>query len=165
MSKKMKVIVEILALALMVSVGFNLVNNFVFVPQAQQVINARAQHFAATLSTGFSEPMCSSISAAIYRLSDGLDYMFFGNISGSVSQRSLDQTELSMTANLTDNLDGLLIRSAPPQQLLVVMLDYSSDNIGMDPAQQLQKVGVNMTSVLEYINQITQISFQLLLYY
>ena len=204
MSKKMMFLVGILALALLVSVGFNLVNNFVNVPQTQRVINimrtealrgwleemrrvdsllkaaktnddiqqtrnyvhGEAEYFADTLIAGSSEPMYVSVASATHWLSDGLLDMYSGNSSGAVYPRNLDQTELSMIANLTDNLDGLLIRSAsPPQELLVYMLDYESNMIDMDPAQKLQKVGVNMTSVLEYLNQITQISIHIVTYY
>jgi hypothetical protein len=94
--------------------------------------------------------------------------MYFGKSVGAVWTRNLNQTELSLIANVTDNLDGVLSRSALPRaQRLVYMLDYYSNMTGMDPAQELQKVGANVTAVQEHLNQIIQISWYIVhaLYY
>ena len=206
MSKKMKFLIGILALALIVSVGFNLVNNFVNAPQTQKVINVMREealkgwlgkmelvesvlreaktndnvkqayeyvrgdvhYFAEILSAGSSEPMYWGISTATYWLGEGLIDMYFGKSVGAVWTRNLNQTELSLIANVTDNLDGVLSRSALPRaQRLVYMLDYYSNMTGMDPAQELQKVGANVTAVQEHLNQIIQISWYIVhaLYY
>lgn len=197
MSKKMKSIVAVLAVALTISIGFNLGYIFVNGPQTQRTINimrtqalkgwlgemyrvdsllkgaktnddvdqvynyvrGEATYFAEAVSADYSEPMYTSIGATTFYLGEGLLAMYFGKSLGAIWQRSLNQTELSMIANLTDNLDGL------QQTRLEYWLDYSYNFTGMDPVQELAKVGVNITVVLGYLNQMTQVSQRMISYY
>lgn len=124
------------------------------------------ERFAAILQEDSSENLYSSIGEATFWLNEGLQAMFFGSIPGPVTERSLNQTEQSMIANLTDSLDDLLIKSAQPKAYhLVDLLDYSRDMVGKDPAQQLQEAGVNMTDVSTYLDQLTESSKQIVYVY
>lgn len=118
-----------------------------------------AGYFTPILYIGSSEKLYISIATATASLYDALRIgIGFGGGQGNISEN-----DLLRIANLTDNLYGLLIRSASlPNQTypyLVDGLDYSG--VGMDPAQQLREVGVNMTNVIDYLNQIEQISRQI----
>lgn len=128
-----------------------------------------AQYFATILGGGPSEKLYTSVETATYWLNEGLMAMYFGNETGAIYQRNLNQAELSMIANLTDNLYGLLIRSASlpnhTYPYLEDWLDYGRNMTNMDPAQQLQEVGVNMTNVLGYLDQITSVSRQIIAMY
>jgi hypothetical protein len=122
---------------------------------------AYARPFAPILCIGSSEKLYSSICTATSHLSDGLMGMGFG---GSVE--NLSQTGLSFISNLTDNLDGLLVRSASTQNqtysYLWDWLPFVDSDVKMDPAQQLREVGINMTNVIGYVNQIEQLSHQII---
>jgi hypothetical protein len=185
----------VLILALVVSLGFNLYNNFVISNQTQTDMNnvrtealqgwlgemwqvaidlntstnnydikqawlvVDGEKFAGILNAfGSSEKLYSQISSTTFYLSSGLEQMFFGNETGLIVTRDLDQTELSMVKELTQNLDGLLFTNDTRVQWFL-------STSGVDPTQQLQNQGINITGVLGYLTNIAQISSQIQMMY
>jgi hypothetical protein len=185
----------VLILALVVSLGFNLYNNFVASEKTQIDMNnvrtealqgwlgemwqvdtdlntstsnydikqawlvVDGEKFVGILNVfGSSEKLYSQISNTTFFLSSGLEDMFFGNETGLILTRNLDQTELSMVKELTQNLDGLLFTNGTRVQWLL-------STSGVDPTQQLRNQGINFTDVYEYLTNIAQVSFQIQQYY
>jgi len=188
--------VGILVLVLIVSVGLNLYDHFIVIPQMQATINnMRVQALDAWLGmmqkvnnilkhaktnidvkdahnhTSWAEPLVHSrltygidiwehqnefyywISKVAFYLDEALVTVHFGNKTGPVTERNLDQNVLTMIENITTTYDNseTKIRS------------HLSSN-GVEPVQQLREAGV-LADVLIHLEQIYQISADILNYF
>jgi len=95
------------------------------------------------------------MSKATFYLYEALQTAHFGNQTGTVTERNLDENVLTMIENVTTNIENLesnisLVRTRPPN--------------GVEPTQQLREAGV-LTDVLNCLEQIYQVSSDILNYY
>lgn len=102
-----------------------------------------------------SRELYYKISRVTHYLDEALHRIHFGNQTGSVTERNLDTNVLTMIKNITTNIENLrsitgFMRSTPQE--------------GVEPTQQLREAGV-LTDVLHYLEQIYQVSIDVLNYY
>ncbi len=193
-SQRRKYFVGILAALLVVSLGVNLYDRFIALPQAQATMNnmrvdaldawldkmqlvknilKRAEtnidvedaevhaSWAGLFVNIFENGMNSfesgkelylGVSKANYYFTDALHTIYvghFGNETGPITKRDLDETTLTMIENVTTTIENLESK---------VRTTLSSD--GVEPAQQLTEAGI-LTDVLNLLEQIYQISIEI----
>lgn len=195
--QKRRHLVRILVLVLIISVGLNLYDHFIVLPQMQattnnmrvQALNAwlgkmevvknilkqaetnidvedahvhtsRAELFVNILTNGIDifehhKELYYWISKVTLYLDEALLRIHSGNQTGVVTERNLDQNVLTMIENVTTNIENLESKTS--------FMRTRSLN-GVEPTQQLREADV-LTDVLNYLEQIYQVSIDILNYY
>lgn len=195
--QKRRFLVGILVLVLIISVGLNLYDHLIVLPQMQATINnmrvqalnawlskmelvknllkqaktnidvkdaqvhtSWAKLFEDILSNGINiyEPnkeLYYWISKVANYLDMALFRIYTGNQTGAIIERNLDQNVLKMMENVTANMENLVSK---PAVMRTTPLN------GVEPTQRLREEDV-LTDVLNYLEQIYQVSIVIYNYY
>jgi hypothetical protein len=145
----------------------NLVNTAKTNYDVQQAwLTIYGEKFAGIMnSIGSSEELYTLIARATSSLNQGLEQMYFGNVTGAIWSRNLDQTELFMLNNTVSNLNALLFRESDGRTVELLLFGSFGSYPSLDPIQRLQNLGINMSYVYGHLNQLVQIGNQMVNYY
>jgi hypothetical protein len=124
----------------------------------------RAKRFEEILSNEISigkhgKELYYWVSKVTFYLDEALRKVYSGNQTGAVTERNLDQNVLTMIENVTTNIENLRSKTSSMQMIM-----WTTGLKGVEPTQQLREAEF-LTDVLNYLEQIDQVSIEILDYY